>query len=325
MTHLRETETDNYFLRTISRLVSGPSHSLEFHVEPEFGEGTMTIYPLFPGFFASVNRFTCRNERLTNGTARQRSDRVLRFEYSLSSGYEFDDDSQSHHSVDAGRGACFSGVDRFETVEFDKHRCDSITLAVYLDRFLPFLESYWGDDGSTIAACFANTDASQGFSMQPKESYQPALLERLLQSIETVNMVGVRTSAVDLLHAACRPFADCPCPHQTDHCAIYATRARAFIEQNVATDFTIEDLARHQGINASYLKSYFKRHFGTTIHNFKKECRLTRAASLLATTDLSVKEIHYRVGYSDAGKFARSFRELYGACPSAYRTSSRSN
>ena len=49
--------------------------------------------------------------------------------------------------------------------------------------------------------------------------------------------------------------------------------------------------------------------------------RMERAAELLTTTDLSMKEIGNEVGYHEHSHFCRAFREMYSVTPSDYRQS----
>jgi len=63
----------------------------------------------------------------------------------------------------------------------------------------------------------------------------------------------------------------------------------------------------------------FKRHVGTSISRYTRRLRLEKAAKLLETTFLSIKEIHNEVGIPDAANFARQFKHCYGMSPSDYR------
>ena len=58
-----------------------------------------------------------------------------------------------------------------------------------------------------------------------------------------------------------------------------------------------------------------------------RECltriRMTRAAELLATTGLTVREVGYRVGYRQPAQFAKAFNRVHGASPSRYRVGRR--
>jgi transcriptional regulator GlxA family with amidase domain len=50
---------------------------------------------------------------------------------------------------------------------------------------------------------------------------------------------------------------------------------------------------------------------------------MARAAELLATTDLTVREVGSRVGYRQPAQFAKAFNRAHGAPPSRYRAGRR--
>jgi AraC family transcriptional regulator, transcriptional activator of the genes for pyochelin and ferripyochelin receptors len=81
----------------------------------------------------------------------------------------------------------------------------------------------------------------------------------------------------------------------------------------------IPKLARQVGINQTKLKSLFKAMFGLTIHDFTQKCRMERAVDLLDSTDLSVAEIAYAVGYDFPASFTHAFRKYYGHVPRQVR------
>jgi YesN/AraC family two-component response regulator len=47
--------------------------------------------------------------------------------------------------------------------------------------------------------------------------------------------------------------------------------------------------------------------------------RIDRAKELLATTDMSIREIAEAVGYADQNYFSRMFRKFTGLSPSSYK------
>ena len=80
-------------------------------------------------------------------------------------------------------------------------------------------------------------------------------------------------------------------------------------------------LARRLDMSLSTLHRRFKRATGTTLHAYTLQCRVAAARDLLGETDLPIKVIAARLGYSDAFFFSRQFRSLTGASPAAYRRS----
>ena len=65
--------------------------------------------------------------------------------------------------------------------------------------------------------------------------------------------------------------------------------------------------------------SLFQKYVNQSPNVYLIYCRLSKGAELLASTDLSVAEICYEVGFSGASYFAEMFRKRYGCSPSQYR------
>lgn len=56
-----------------------------------------------------------------------------------------------------------------------------------------------------------------------------------------------------------------------------------------------------------------------TIGAYTNHVRMTVAANLLSTTDLSVEEIAYKVGYQYSTNFSKMFKKTYGKTPLKFR------
>ncbi|MDL2295095.1 AraC family transcriptional regulator [Ruminococcaceae bacterium OttesenSCG-928-D13] len=90
------------------------------------------------------------------------------------------------------------------------------------------------------------------------------------------------------------------------------------IEENYPTA-SLSALATRHGVSVAYFSQIIKTATGRTYKQLLQEKRLTRAASLLRGTRLSVGEVIAAVGYDNQSFFYRIFRERYGVSPKAYR------
>lgn len=94
----------------------------------------------------------------------------------------------------------------------------------------------------------------------------------------------------------------------------------AFITQHMEENFTQEMLSERFELPLTTMKQCFKSVFGATIGNYLMEYRMNQAAVLLKTNrNMSVAEIAGRVGYDSPSKFAIAFRKLMGMSPVEYR------
>jgi transcriptional regulator GlxA family with amidase domain len=79
------------------------------------------------------------------------------------------------------------------------------------------------------------------------------------------------------------------------------------------------EFARAVNLSASRLAYLFKKETSLTPRQFLKSIRLDRAASLLQTSFLTVKQIMAEVGWQDATHFQRDFRKAFSVSPGQYR------
>lgn len=99
--------------------------------------------------------------------------------------------------------------------------------------------------------------------------------------------------------------------------AIHA--ARDILSRETHNPPTISELSRRVFLNEQKLKAGFAHHYHTPIGRFAQNARMSKAANLLATTNLSIDEIARLTGYQYSGNFARMFRKIYGDTPLQFR------
>lgn len=83
-------------------------------------------------------------------------------------------------------------------------------------------------------------------------------------------------------------------------------------------EFNIDLLADKMGLNRRQLSQKIKTLMGQTVNEFVKTVRLNKAAELLLTTDDTVSEIAYKLGYTAPANFSRSFSKQFGKTPTEY-------
>lgn len=85
---------------------------------------------------------------------------------------------------------------------------------------------------------------------------------------------------------------------------------------------TVNELAKNCGLSERYFAKLFRQQTGMTISEHLKAVRIARAKSLLLDTQLPLKEVAYRLGYSSAANFSSAFRAATGTAPGQYRRQS---
>lgn len=96
-------------------------------------------------------------------------------------------------------------------------------------------------------------------------------------------------------------------------------RARLRIRESLETDVTIQQIADEQGVSYSNFRKLFKEYTGLSPAIYQQELRLLRAKELLTTTELSIKEIAYRLNFESPDYFSAKFKAKIGLKPSDIR------
>lgn len=96
-------------------------------------------------------------------------------------------------------------------------------------------------------------------------------------------------------------------------------RAREYASAFYDTPVTLNELARVASLSPNHFLRGFKQLFHQTPHQYLIQKRLDRARELLLSTDRSVTEICFELGFESPGSFSWLFRQRIGSSPSAYR------
>ena len=82
---------------------------------------------------------------------------------------------------------------------------------------------------------------------------------------------------------------------------------------------TITERAERCNMCPTTFKRKFAEYYGLSPHKWQLKQRLTRAAALLITTDLLVKQICYECNFATPSHFIRSFKKEFGCTPERFR------
>ena len=99
------------------------------------------------------------------------------------------------------------------------------------------------------------------------------------------------------------------------------SRARLRIREALESPLTIQQVADEMGVSYSNFRKLFKEHTGISPAIYQQDLRLQRAKEMLSTTDMSVKEIAYRLNFESPDYFSAKFKAKTGRRPSELRPS----
>lgn len=98
-------------------------------------------------------------------------------------------------------------------------------------------------------------------------------------------------------------------------------QVKDFIEQRLAEDLSIADMAAVVHMSQFHFARAFKTATGQSPHRYLTQRRMEQAKVLLSVTRLSVAEVAYRVGFYNTSHFTAQFRKATSTTPKAYRDS----
>jgi AraC-like DNA-binding protein len=95
--------------------------------------------------------------------------------------------------------------------------------------------------------------------------------------------------------------------------------ATAIVAREYGADLALDDIARRVASSRRQLQRAYKEIGDTTFREHLTAVRMERAAELLSSRSLTVRDVAHRVGYRQPAQFAKAFRRHHGMSPSAYR------
>jgi len=96
-------------------------------------------------------------------------------------------------------------------------------------------------------------------------------------------------------------------------------KAHDIIEKEYPNPPDIKSLSKMVFLNEQKLKAGFSKQYHMTIGEYTNHRKMTVAANLLSTTDLSIEEIAFKVGYNYSANFSKMFKKTYGKTPLNFR------
>ncbi len=100
---------------------------------------------------------------------------------------------------------------------------------------------------------------------------------------------------------------------------IYHEKALLYIHTNYCYDIKIVDIAKHVGIDRTYLYKVFLEYSNLSPQQYLINYRLLVSQNLLKSSQLNVTEIAFSCGFKDVSSFNKHFKKNYNATPLQYK------
>lgn len=103
----------------------------------------------------------------------------------------------------------------------------------------------------------------------------------------------------------------------------HAYKLLDYVHSNYQNDIGIKDLSELLGYTPNYISKIFSNTVGMSFRKYLLLQRTKAAEALLLSSNMTITDIAYAVGFNDSNYFSTIFKNKYGITPSEYRKQSR--
>lgn len=103
-----------------------------------------------------------------------------------------------------------------------------------------------------------------------------------------------------------------------------SAKVKKYIMENFHRDIGMDDAAKETNLSYHYFSKFFKDSTGKSFVEYLTELRVDKSRELLRDTNDSIKEICYKIGYSDPNYYCKIFKKVTGMTPTEYRDNQQS-
>lgn len=152
-------------------------------------------------------------------------------------------------------------------------------------------------DGRTAAYLSERLIAMRRMTDEQRIAPVLEIIGRIIRSLDSAQVAGHRTSS--------------------DRKQIRLMQIKTYVACNYMRSISIDDIARHLGMNKTSFCAFFRRATGRTFIDYLNDYRLRQARYLLSVREegVTVSDICYRTGFQTVSHFNHLFRRKYGAAP----------
>lgn len=106
--------------------------------------------------------------------------------------------------------------------------------------------------------------------------------------------------------------------NKTPKIGMTINKAVYYIEENLSSDLSLENVASHVSMSKIHFHNCFKEAMGKTLHEYIEEKRINKSVNLLLGTDMTLTEIAFACGFSSQSYFNYAFKRKMHTSPWKY-------
>jgi len=194
-------------------------------------------------------------------------------------------------------------------------------------RYRPDPESGWEEYWIGFKGSYPDDLMNKGFFTSTLPVVSPGLNESLLTLIRRILdevrsatpgyhqvIPGIVLQILGLVHTLCTRTSLIQ-----DEDMQVVEKAKFYFRENLEGDLDIKALMRELPMSYSKFRKLFKEVTGEAPHQYHLNLRLEKACELLSTTNLTVSEVAYNLGFETVLYFSKLFKKKNGVSPKSYR------
>ncbi|MFV0607451.1 MAG: helix-turn-helix domain-containing protein [Niabella sp.] len=97
---------------------------------------------------------------------------------------------------------------------------------------------------------------------------------------------------------------------------------RQQLDTDIDIEFSLEKFAKQSNMSLSKFKRLFKQVLGVTPYQYYLSNRMEKAKEAIETSQCSISEIGFLLGYANLSQFSKAFKKQFGILPSELRKNS---
>ncbi len=149
--------------------------------------------------------------------------------------------------------------------------------------------------------------------------YVEDLFKRILAAEKQYSLVKKLTQKADILNLLAYYIRSSKAVEPSIRHNDKVTYILSYIEQNLTSNITLEELSSLLHYHPSYFLRFFKAELGTTPMAYIRKQRIARARRLLLDGNITIQDLSIRTGFQSPHYFTRCFKKETGMTPTEYQ------
>ena len=285
------------------------------------GTGILYDYSIFPGIDLSFMDFNCSD--IFDEPNEMRNVLEIRHYQEGRVEFEFEGDKVFHLQQDE---FCVNGMLNMPArYSFPFDYCSGLSLVLDKNSMTEVTRSQLALFQIDISVLEEDLDTAHQWYICKTPPSMCHVFEELYAAKEHETSQYFRIKVLELLYHATKLRKEdrvAATYYAREHIEI-VERVRKAMLKDLSRSTPLEQFLRGEAISTVTFQTIFKQIYGRSPYAYLKHYRMNSAAVQLRESNESINQIALSLGYSNASKFARAFRDVFGVLPKDYRTAQK--